>query len=158
MAYDRAKAVAYAHEWAFGRNPRYLNFTGLGGDCTNFVSQCLLAGGAPMNYQRTFGWYYTSASDRAPAWTGVNYLYNFLMSKPKTGPRAREITISELQPGDVVQLSFTAGVWGHTLLVVETGGLATLDTVLIATHSDDSDYRPLSSYYVVARRYLQIEV
>jgi hypothetical protein len=27
MAYHREKAVAYAHQWAFRRNPRYLDFT-----------------------------------------------------------------------------------------------------------------------------------
>ena len=39
-AYDRGKAVAYAHKWAFGRNPAYYNFDKIGGDCTNFTSQC----------------------------------------------------------------------------------------------------------------------
>ena len=50
--YDRAKAVAYAHQWAYSRNPAYYDFSAIGGDCTNFVSQCLRAGGAPMNYTR----------------------------------------------------------------------------------------------------------
>lgn len=43
--YNRGKAVAYALEWAMSRNPAYLDFEELGGDCTNFASQCLLAGG-----------------------------------------------------------------------------------------------------------------
>ena len=55
--YDREKAVAYAHKWAYGRNPAYGDFSEMGGDCTNFVSQCLHAGGAPMNYTPTFGWF-----------------------------------------------------------------------------------------------------
>lgn len=41
--YDRAAAVAYAHTWAYRRNPRYYNYEELGGDCTNFslpVSLC----------------------------------------------------------------------------------------------------------------------
>lgn len=37
--YDEAAAVAYARRWALLRNPAYLDFHGLGGDCTNFVSQ-----------------------------------------------------------------------------------------------------------------------
>ena len=45
--YDREAAVAYAHRWAFGRNPAYSNFDGMGGDCTNFASQCLYAGTGP---------------------------------------------------------------------------------------------------------------
>ena len=47
IPYDRSAAVTYAHRWAFGRNPRYYNFDELGGDCTNFASQCLYAG-APL--------------------------------------------------------------------------------------------------------------
>ena len=42
--YDEAAAVAYARRWALLRNPAYLDFHGMGGDCTNFVSQCLYAG------------------------------------------------------------------------------------------------------------------
>lgn len=45
--YDREKAVAYAHKWAYGRNPAYADFSAMGGDCTNFLSQCLHAGGLP---------------------------------------------------------------------------------------------------------------
>lgn len=45
--YDRNKAVAYAHKYAYSRNPNYYNFDNIGGDCTNFVSQVLAAGGEP---------------------------------------------------------------------------------------------------------------
>lgn len=55
MAYDRARAVAYARRWALERNPAYLNFDGLGGDCTNFVSQCLYAGCGVMNFTPVTG-------------------------------------------------------------------------------------------------------
>lgn len=38
LLYDREAAVAYAHRWAMGRNPAYLDFHGIGGDCTNVGS------------------------------------------------------------------------------------------------------------------------
>ena len=41
MEYNRANAVAYAKKWAYGRNPKYYDFSDLGGDCTNFASQCI---------------------------------------------------------------------------------------------------------------------
>ncbi|MCC8022793.1 MAG: amidase domain-containing protein, partial [Clostridiales bacterium] len=122
MAYQRDLAVAYAHEWALKRNPRYLDFNGIGGDCTNFISQCLYAGGAPMNYQKLNGWYYNSASDRAPAWTGVDYFYSFLMRNQSIGPYAAEAAPEELEPGDVIQLSFDAQRYAHTLLIVDILG------------------------------------
>jgi len=158
MAYNREKAVAYAHKWALKRNPRYMDFHGIGGDCTNFISQCLQAGGAPMNYKKTFGWYYSNASDRAPAWTGVQYLYNFLTGSHTVGPFATVIGMNDIQPGDIVQLAFSPSVFTHSLLVVETGVVPNLDNILIATHTDDSDYRPLSTYFVMDRRFLHIVV
>ena len=78
VSYNREKAVSYAEKWAFSRNPRYMSFDGIGGDCTSFVSQCLYAGSGVMNYTPVMGWYYNSAADRAPAWSGVPYLYQFL--------------------------------------------------------------------------------
>jgi hypothetical protein len=158
MVYDRYHAVAYAHEWAFSRNPRYLDFKGIGGDCTNFVSQCLLAGGARMNYKKTFGWYYNSANDRAPAWTGVQYLYNFLVKNQREGPYGMNIHMEDLEIGDIVQLAFSENYYTHALVVVETGNIKTLDNILIAAHSEDSDYRPLSSYEVVSRRFIKIAI
>ena len=50
IPYDRNAAVAYAKEWALGRNPAYYNFDGIGGDCTNFASQSIFAGAKVMNY------------------------------------------------------------------------------------------------------------
>ena len=44
LRYNRRAAVAYAHRWAFRRNPVFYDYEGLGGDCTNFASQCLYAG------------------------------------------------------------------------------------------------------------------
>ena len=44
-AYSPSKAVAYAKQWAYGRNPKYYDYDPLGGDCANFVSQCLIEAG-----------------------------------------------------------------------------------------------------------------
>ncbi|GAA3331576.1 hypothetical protein GCM10020331_088720 [Ectobacillus funiculus] len=44
--YSRLEAVKYAEAWWNGRNPAYSNFQD---NCTNFISQCLHAGGSPMN-------------------------------------------------------------------------------------------------------------
>ena len=43
--YDRDAAVAYARRWALSRNPLYYDFEDIGGDCTNFASQYIFAGG-----------------------------------------------------------------------------------------------------------------
>lgn len=155
--YDRAAAVRYAHTWAFGRNPRYYDYGTIGGDCTNFVSQCLYAGAGIMNYTPNFGWYYIDANDKAPAWTGVVYLDRFLTRDAHSvGPAARETALWELQPGDVVQLSFDGVGWQHTALVVSADRASSPDEVLVAAHSYDADDRPLASYVYQAARYLHI--
>lgn len=45
VGFDAAGAVAYAEQWAAGRNPAYRDFSRIGGDCCNFASQCLMEGG-----------------------------------------------------------------------------------------------------------------
>ena len=80
--YNRERAVTYAETWALGRNPLFLNFAGRGGDCTNFTSQCLLAGSCTMDFTPDFGWYYRTPDDRAPAWTSVAFFYDFITEQP----------------------------------------------------------------------------
>ena len=77
--YERTRALLYARRWAFARNPQYYNFDMLGGDCTNFASQCLFAGCGVMNFTPDLGWFYENLNNRAPAWTGVEFFYNFLI-------------------------------------------------------------------------------
>ena len=88
--YRRLNAVLYARHWAYGRNPRFYDYEELGGDCTNFASQCIYAGTGVMNDTPIYGWYYIDPDNKAPAWTGVEYLYNFL-TRPQAslGPVAQ---------------------------------------------------------------------
>jgi len=151
--YNRTEAAAYAAEWAFKRNPQYLNFDNMGGDCTNFTSQCIYAGSGVMNPVKTFGWYYYSSYDRAPAWTGVQYLYNFLIGNKGIGPFAQETERSQVQPGDIVQLGTTEGSYYHSPFIVAVNG----NEIFVAAHSDDAYMRPLSTYSYSSARFLKIE-
>lgn len=152
IPYDRLAAVEYAREWAFGRNPDFYNFDNLGGDCTNFVSQCVYAGCGVMNYTPTFGWYYISLSSRAPAWTGVPYFYNFIVHNREQGPYAEETTRDAIELGDVIQLGQENGEFYHSLLVtgIQNG------RIYIAAHSNNAYMRPLDSYIYDQARYLHI--
>lgn len=156
IPYNRDAAVRYAHRWAYRRNPRYYDFEDIGGDCTNYASQCIYAGCEVMNYTPTFGWYYISTDDRTPSWTGVQYLYNFLTANEGAGPYGRDSDISEMMPGDIIQLAFTDGIYKHSPVVVEAGNPATLDNILVAAHSYDCDYRPLTTYEWTNIRYIHI--
>ena len=158
MTYDRQAAVRYAHTWAYRRNPRYYDFSELGGDCTNFASQCLFAGAGIMDPRRDLGWYYYSVNDRAPAWTGVEFFARFLTRDFRSiGPYAVLCSIDEVEPGDFVQLRFEGQAqFGHTPVIVSTGVRPTPETVLVAAHSYDTDYRPLSTYPAAEIRFFHI--
>ena len=147
VPYHRHMAVQYAHAWAYGRNPQFYDYEELGGDCTNFATQCLYAGSGVMNFTPTFGWYYLNANEKAPAWTGVPYLWDFLTRTAESvGPVAVPCSLYELRPGDLVQLRFQGEAFQHTPVVVSVGVPGCLETILVAAHSADADNRPLSSY------------
>ena len=146
--YDRIAAVLYAHKWAYGRNPAFYDYEDIGGDCTNFASQCIYAGSGVMNFTPTFGWYYINANRKAPAWTGVPYLYNFLTreNRRSIGPLGEPCGLEDLLPGDLIQLSFKGEGFQHSPIVVAVGRPAKPENILIAAHSYDADNRPLSTY------------
>lgn len=150
--YDRAAAVAYAKRWAHSRNPKYYDFSRIGGDCTNFASQCVYAGSGVMNFKPTFGWFYRSADDRTPSWTGVQYLYNFLVGNNELGPRAVEVGLDGLEVGDIVQLGYADGDFFHSPVVVEI----THAEIFVAAHSIDTFGKPLSAYNAPRRRGIHI--
>ena len=158
LPYHPEAAVAYAHEWAFRRNPKYGDFEDLGGDCTNFISQALLAGGAVMNETRDVGWFYHSMDSRAAAWTSAAHLYRFLVTNRGRGPFGREIAIDEVRPGDVIQLKFAGhDDFSHSLLVVSAGDPPAPRNILVAAHSYDCDDRPLNTYSYVTARAIRID-
>lgn len=151
-ALDLENAVRYAGKWAYGRNPAFYDFDGLGGDCTNFISQCILAAGSPMNYTKDTGWYYVSLSNRAAAWTGVEFFYRFMMNNTGVGPFGREVPLADIRVGDVVQLG-TEDRFYHSLLVVDMRA----GQPCVAAHTADVYNRPLYSYMFDLARVLRID-
>lgn len=150
--YLRERAVAYAKKYAFGQNPIFGNFRGIGGNCTNFVSQSIYAGSCVMNYTPTFGWYYISLDDRSPSWTGVQFFYNFIVENKGVGPFGRPASADEMETGDVIQLGNNEEGFYHTLLVVGFDG----DDPLVAAQTNDAYARPLSTYEYEFLRYIKI--
>lgn len=159
--YNRERAVEYARRWALDRNPLFIDFTGIGGNCTNFVSQCVLAGSCTMNYTPDFGWYYISPNDRAPAWSDVDFFYDFMTGAPTfasrnggVGPFATDVPRARAEIGDVIQYANSSGDWYHTVIICGFDG----EEILVCAQSDDALDRPLSSYRNAVRfRFLHIE-
>lgn len=177
VGYDRKAVVEYAKKWAYARNPEYYNFDRIGGDCTNFASQCLFAGCKIMNFTPEVGWYYRALNDRAAAWTGVEFFYRFLTGNVGRifenaeadgyafenvpvrggiglgkGPFAVEVPLKRLRIGDFVQLGHDTGDFYHTPVVVGFLG----EVPLLAAHSYDTFDRPLTSYRFERLRCLHV--
>ena len=151
--YDRERAVIYAKKWAFSRNKRYYNFDNIGGDCTNFVSQCIYAGCKIMNYSKSNGWCYNSLNDRSPSWTGVEPFYNFLITNKYIGPFGTSVSESQIKVGDVIQLGKFNATYHHTMIVTKI----TNSNIFTSSHTIDSLDRPLSSYKFDKIRFLHIK-
>ena len=149
-SYDRTHSINYAKKWALSRNPRYYNFDNVGGDCTNFISQCLYAGSQKMNYNYENGWFYYNGYDKSPSWTGVEFLYKFLTTNNSYGPRGKESSQSEIMAGDIVQLSFSGNKFEHSLFILEPS------TLSIAGHTYDVLYKKLNEYNFSKLRFIHI--
>lgn len=137
-SYSGTKARDYAAEYALNYNSNYSDYNGRGGDCTNFVSQCLLAGGIP-----TDGTWYKDSN----AWIRVIELRNWLINKGYASEFTWQSTAKE---GDLVQLYNSSSGWYHSLIVTykRTDG-----QLFVSAHSSDYYNRALSNY-TATKRYL----
>lgn len=118
--YDRQQAVSYAHRWWNSYNPQFKQFDV---DCTNYVSQCLWAGGAPMSYarERSKGWWYRFGDP--PSWSyswSVAHSLHWYLAGSQSGLRGKEVSSArQLEPGDVICYDFDGdGRWDHNTIVV----------------------------------------
>ncbi len=114
--YDRRKAVQYAEKWWNSHNPQFHAFEV---DCTNYISQCLHAGGAPMRGfpARGTGWWMRS-KNWSYSWS-VAHSMRMHLANSTIGLRAKEVERpEELLLGDVICYDFQGdGRFDHTTIV-----------------------------------------
>lgn len=116
--YNRQAAVDYANTWWDRHNPQFPAFQD---DCTNFISQCLYAGGAPMRGMpnRSQGWWMVGLPERwSYSWSVAHSLRWYLETSTKGLMATRVYSISELELGDVIFYDFTGdGRIDHSTIV-----------------------------------------
>lgn len=130
-SYSRANAVNYAITYALTPNAAYKYFPLIGdngGDCSNFISQCLRAGGANMVYNTSHPWWYkhnnnlnTKDDTWSVSWAVAHSLYWTLKvneEKNLSGPKGLEINnINKLQIGDLIFYEDAAGKIFHSAII-----------------------------------------
>ena len=171
--YSGTAAKDYALNWWHRFNTaQYPNMEGMGGDCTNFVSQCMKAGGIPMDSS----WYcYKKNSTYLRPVNGTQLDYSWNLKKPKNPwtslaeftsywqPRTptsyyskdyyrsnhNSIYNSSIALGDIVVLCgglAGAVTWGEHAMIISAYDTTNKDFKL-AGHSNARNYYPLLTIF-----------
>ncbi len=151
---NRMAAVAYANRFCGNApgcgndqryNPQYHDYNPRGGDCTNFISQVLFAGGIPMNGY----WKYDHDLDRGTgAWVTAPGLIRFLRTSGHATlvaygsygsvtlrtAKFPEGAMETLRPGDVISYQKDGRPIAHSAVVV---GYDIKGVPLVDTHTAD---------------------
>lgn len=153
--YSIDAAVNYAYDNCYKFNSNYPNWTSLGGDCANFVSQCLYAGGKSMkgtpgssnatNWSNSFS--YGTALDTSKVsatWRGANAFKSYWQTNSLSYKKFSSCTSEALSygyRGDAVSFLNTNGAAYHTLIIVSYGN----QDLLLAQHTPSNDRRSLKN-------------
>ena len=131
--YDPQAAVNYAHQYALNYNPAYSSWKGRGGDCANFASQCLTAGG--LSQDGTWQPY-------TGAWLGANNLRLYLIARGDcTGYST--VSVNNITIGDLVWSRGEDGTgYGHVMVVTAVSNIG----INICGHTNDRN----DAYYSVS--------
>jgi len=144
-SYNRQKAVYYACRYALMYNSNWFDDRGSaggGGDCTNFISQCLYAGGWEMvSGAMGMSWWADvgtkDRSRRSPSWGGAGAFQTFLWG----GLRAKECEQNEVQLGDLIQ-EVRNDTAMHTMIITGLFKTAQGSKILYSCHTADRLSRP----------------
>ena len=128
-AYDANSAISYADKYWSNYNSNYSNYNSIGGDCANFVSQCLVAGGMQM----TNGWYWYSYSNRSASWASCPYMYEYFNSAGYQiieNPSDSQI----IEGNPVLYYSSSKGRWSHAAICT---GHDSSGNALVSAHNSN---------------------
>lgn len=148
-SYRRQNAVSYGVKFALNPNPAYRYFPEHGdggGDCSNFISQCLRAGGAPMDYTSERPWWYSSNGTAdvnehtwSVSWSVAHSLYWCLKVRNELnlpGLKGLEVPdINMLELGDIIQYEDYTGKIYHSAIITSFSYNGGVKLPLITQHT-----------------------
>ena len=165
--YDRLKAKAYIDTYWKNYNSAYPSFHQGGGDCANFVSQVLFAGGMPWaddknpaNHKKSVNWYCKPGATSKDSEKRITFswkvaavfkahwikrvemhkMYSYTEVIQNVNELSREVFL-----GDVVQFCYSSGVPYHTLAITgyNRDPEYNVRDIVLASHDIDSNNRSL---------------
>ena len=141
--FSRFAMKSYQNNWALSRNPIWADYTGLGGDCQNYASQVIKAGGAPFDESGSYKWYWYSDANRSPSWTGVISMQNYIRYNSGLGPNGKFVSsASTLLTGDMVHIDLNSnGTYDHAVVIYNPGSSPT-----VSGHTEDCINKRLSEF------------
>lgn len=153
--YNRELAREYAIKWATSSNSKYYNYVNEGGDCTNFVSQVLRAGGIEfIGFKSTAtsikSWFYYSPNlpNRSSTWTAAQPFHLHFGKEYKRAHSYKEYKIIDalvnwneiylsLLPGDIVQYSRPNNITFHSQAITDL--IDKNQTIYFCQHSNSME-------------------
>jgi hypothetical protein len=144
-SYGTSPALAYMRQWLWSYNPDYRKYDGVGGDCTNFVSQVLRAGGwADVTgwYQSDSAWWY-NWTNQSFTWAGAQNMYNYIN---QSGRASFAASTKDMLAGDIVQFrlgDYMPDAIHHSAVVDASDGLG---NIWISYHSGPAEHELLSTF------------
>lgn len=154
--YSRQDAVDYAYLYCYSYNPNYPDWGSSGGDCANFVSQALHAGGKSMKGSDSTNtgtaweknWFSSGTANSttkvSPSWRGANAFKTYWQKNATAYKKFTSYTSDAYDygyRGDAVSFLNSNGAAYHTLIIVSYD-----DGLVCAQHTGSNDARKLKNY------------
>ncbi len=157
-SYDRAAAETYMRRYDHQRNDRWYAYDDVGGNCMNFGSQVLLAGGIPMDGQGNGKWYWHGQNDLDLSWINVGRFYSYARENRGYGLVAdTEANYYTGEVGDILILGPDGG-HNHTTVIsgiIRDASGETVDYLLCSNTTNYTDF-PAGAYYYTSQRLIKI--
>ena len=153
--YDRNAAVSYLEKYCHERNSEWFNYSDVGGNCQNYASQAMYAGGIPMDFYGDEQWKCfkdpdsydpevdesETAAGRSRSWVNVGYFYDYARYNSGSGLVAETgVNIHYAQPGDIIIVG--NGTLAHTVMVSKVVD----GHILVDSNSIDMKDFPIEAY------------
>lgn len=156
--YDRQAAEEYMRQYDHQRNAQWYAYDDVGGNCMNFGSQVLLAGGIPMDGEGSAKWYWHGQNDLDLSWINVGRFYSYARENEGFGlvadPEANYYTG---QVGDILILGADGG-HNHTTVIsgiIRNEAGEPVDYLLCSNTTNYTDF-PAGAYYYTSHRLIRI--